>query len=391
MTTTPFLFKAREKEAVSARDLSSQKNERTRGMKEAGEAAIAQPFRGISAGGQIVPGLIPLAPTGYSTEPMRLAAQEYLASLDPSQRERATFDVAGDDWRRWSNVHMFLMRHGVSMEEMTMTQRDAALLLMQETLSPAGYETARGIMKLNETIREITGRDIEFGEWPYWVSIFGTPSATEPWGWQIDGHHLIINCFVLGDQVVLTPTFMGSEPTHATTGKYAGVKVFEQEDQRGLELAQSLNEGQRAQAVLATALPDEVFAVAFKDNLDLAYQGLRLDSLSNGQKQLATALIETYVRRLRSGHDDVWMKTVEKHLDETYLAWMGGMGEDDVFYYRIHSPVILIEFDHLRGIALENDYPTRQHVHTVVRTPNGGDYGRDLLRQHYERYPHARV
>ena len=67
-------------------------------------------------------------------------------------------------------------------------------------------------MKLNEHACELTGASEEYSEWYYWLSIFGTPSATEPWGWQFDGHHLIINCFVLGDQLVLTPQFMGSEP-----------------------------------------------------------------------------------------------------------------------------------------------------------------------------------
>jgi hypothetical protein len=64
-------------------------------------------------------------------------------------------------------------------------------------------------------------------------------------------------------------------------------------------------------------------------------------------------------------------------------VWFGGLEEDSLFYYRIHSPVVMIEFDHLAGIALDNDEPARTHIHTVVRTPNGNDYGRDLLRQHY--------
>jgi hypothetical protein len=70
---------------------------------------------------------------------------------------------------------------------------------------------------------------------------------------------------------------------------------------------------------------------------------------------------------------------------------MGGTDEDGVFYYRIHSPVILIEFDHQRGIAFDNDTPSRHHIHTVVRTPNGNDYGRDLLRQHHARFDHTQA
>ena len=83
------------------------------------------------------------------------------------------------------------------------------------------------------------------------------------------------------------------------------------------------------------------------------------------------------------------MAEVKKHLSETYLAWMGGTDEESVFYYRVHSPVILIEFDHENGIALDIDEPTRDHIHTVVRTPNGNDYGKDLLRLHREQVNHS--
>ncbi len=81
---------------------------------------------------------------------------------------------------------------------------------------------------------------------------------------------------------------------------------------------------------------------------------------------------------------------MKRHLADTYFSWMGGVEETSVFYYRRHSPVILIEFDHQRGIALDNDEPSRNHIHTVVRTPNGNDYGKDLLRQHHEQFDHSR-
>ena len=62
---------------------------------------------------------------------------------------------------------------------------------------------------------------------------------------------------------------------------------------------------------------------------------------------------------------------------------------DGVFYYRIQSPVILIEFDHQPAVIPGfPPGPTRNHIHTVVRTPNGNDYGKDLLRQHYAQHPH---
>jgi hypothetical protein len=100
-------------------------------------------------------------------------------------------------------------------------------------------------MRLNHTVGEITGSWTEYGEWVYFISLFGEPSEHEPWGWQIDGHHLIINCFVLGDQVVITPLFMGSEPVLALDGKYAGTRVFEVEETRGMALMRALTPRQR--------------------------------------------------------------------------------------------------------------------------------------------------
>ena len=106
------------------------------------------------------------------------------------------------------------------------------------------------------------------------------------------------------------------------------------------------------------------------------------------QQRLVTRLLDDYVGYLRPGHDEVRRSEVQEHLEETYFGWIGGYGDEDAFYYRVHSPVILIEFTHIPGIALTGAQPSRNHIHTVVRTPNGNDYGKDLLRQHYLRHPH---
>ena len=75
---------------------------------------------------------------------------------------------------------------------------------------------------------------------------------------------------------------------------------------------------------------------------------------------------------------------------ETHFCWIGGFEEQSPFYYRIQSPVIFIEFDHHTGVFLTNAEPAKFHVHTIVRTPNGNDYGIDLLRLHYKHAPHHR-
>ena len=205
-------------------------------------AAAAEPFKGISTDGTIIPGLFGIQKTGVSTQSIREAAEAFLGSLTAEQRTKTLFSVDTDQWRKWSNIHPTLMRHGTPLFQMNDNQRDRAFTLLRESLSKEGFEEALDIMHLNETVLEMTGRLAEYGEDLYWLSIMGTPSATEPWGWQWDGHHLIINYFVLGDQVVVTPTFLGAEPVNATIGKYAGLRVFKADEDLGLALARTLTE-----------------------------------------------------------------------------------------------------------------------------------------------------
>ena len=367
--------------------------ERFRQMSAAAEAeGLAEPFRGISAGGEFVYGLFPVESTGVSTRPVVAAAQGFLDELAPAARDAVSFPVDDAEWRKWMNQHFYL-RQGMSFEDMSAAERDAALALLRASLSARGLELSRDIMRLNHTLAELNDDNFdEYGEWLYWLTVMGEPSATEPWGWQLDGHHLVINYFVLGDQVVMSPVFMGSEPVIAETGEYAGTAVLQEEQDRGLRMLLGLNDAQRSMAIVEVSKEgNNNVAEAFRDNVELERIGIPGALLSPEQREALLDLIALYVGNLREGHAAVRMEEVERHLDETWFAWIGGTDEDSVYYYRIFSPVILIEFDHQRPANLRHLHPpepSRQHIHTVVRTPNGNDYGKDLLRQHYETHPH---
>ena len=100
-------------------------------------------------------------------------------------------------------------------------------------------------------------------------------------------------------------------------------------------------------------------------------------------------LMMVYIGYADNGHAQVKLAEVAKHIEDTYFSWVGGTAADSVFYYRIQSPVILIEFDHQTPANLKGPpVPYREHIHTVVRTPNGNDYGKDLLRQHLAAHQH---
>lgn len=377
--------------AASSAERAARNLQRSREFEARG---LAEPFRGVTTDGSPVPGLFALRSTGVSTEPVRQAAAAFLAALAPEQRDRTRFAVDDPEWRKWMNQH-FYARQGVSFLEMAEPQREAALALLRAALSARGLKLSRDIMRLNHTLGELNHDNFEeYGEWLYWITVMGEPSASEPWGFQLDGHHLIVNYFVLGDQVVMSPAFWGSEPVVARSGKFAGTTILQEERDKGLALLAALTTEQRRKAVLRpTKTDNDNVGEAFKDNVVLAYAGVRASELDAAQKRKLLELASLYVSNLREGHARVQMQDVERHLDATWFAWIGGSEPTSVFYYRIHSPVILIEFDHqrpanLRHLASDPAKPSLEHIHTVVRTPNGNDYGKDLLRQHYEAHPH---
>jgi len=267
------------------------------------------------------------------------------------------------------------------MAELSDRQRELAYGVLRAGTGARAYETARNAMRLNETLAEMTGLPEEFGELFYWISIFGEPSASGPWGFQFDGHHCNINCFVLGDQIVLSPMLLGSEPVTAEAGVYKGTTVLREEEAEGWAFMDALTSEQRQKALIGMDLPFDGYASGFKDNIVVAYDGLPAREMTPQQREQLVTLIKRYTDRLPGGHAQVRLDEVTAHLDATIFAWIGEFDPVSPFYYRIYNPVIFIEFYHQPGVALPNTGYNRRHAHALVRTPNGNDYGRELLRQ----------
>ena len=82
---------------------------------------------------------------------------------------------------------------------------------------------------------------------------------------------------------------------------------------------------------------------------------------------------EAVDRQVRLGEQ---LRRPRAHLEVGERAGHGQLGGEEL--HRVPHPVAL------PGARV----PSRRHVHSVVRTPNGNDYGKDLLRQHYEKHRH---
>jgi hypothetical protein len=252
-------------------------------------------------------------------------------------------------------------------------------------------------MRLNRFLGDLVGGPEVLGEWAYIFCLFGTPDPIKPWGWQLFGHHLALHCFVIDRQMVLTPTFMGAEPAYADIGPFAGTSLFEDEEREGLALMRSFSRDQQARAIVAHSMvggdlppgrrhfADNLhLGGAHQDNRIVPYEGLPGGELTAEQRRRLLDLVACYVAPLPTGPLQQRMAEVERHLAATHFCWIGHTDDAAAFYYRIQSPVVFIEFDHHGGVFLTNAEPAKFHVHTIVRTPNGNDYGIDLLRMHYQ-------
>lgn len=354
-----------------------------------------EPFHGLTCDGTCETGLYTLADEGAPVEQMVAAARRLLDIVSPDQEHRLRHGISSPAWRLWSNPEFLWNDNGLRLDECPDDVRDAVLAVLAASMSTNGYEKARGCMQSNAFLGELTQLQHIMNEFSYNFVLYGEPSADRPWGWNLYGHHLALNCFILKRQMVISPTFMGAEPNLIDTGPNAGLKMFVAEETNGLALMRSLAPGLRDKAQLWPAMvgdtlpagrfhPADGFHLggAFQDNRVVPQEGICAADLDRSQRGRLIDLMATFVEYLPSSPLAARLRQFEQHLDRTYWSWIGGYGDADPFYYRIQSPVAMMEFDHHLGIWLTNSAPAKCHIHTVVRTPNGNDYGMDLLKKH---------
>jgi len=367
------------------------------------EAMRKDPFRGITADGAIETGLYELRPEGAPVEAAVNAVAALRGVLTDGEVARMFLPLASTQRNRWQNGIPDYETEGLRMDEVSDAVREATMAVLRASLSPEGYRRMRDTMKLNGYLGQLVGAPRLMGQWCYRVHFVGQPSTTEPWGWQLAGHHCCLTCFFVGEQMTVTPSFTGVEPNHCDEGEFAGVNVFDDEEREGLLFCQGLSAEQRSKAILYdTISPDGLppgrhhhldgmaLGGAYQDNRVIPYEGISGAELTAAQKTRILDLSERYVITLPEGPRRAKMEDIERHFDRLHFCWAGGVEPDSVFYYRIQSPVFMAEFDHHWGVVLDNPTPERFHIHTMVRTPNGNDYGMDLLRLHYETAEHHR-
>jgi hypothetical protein len=375
----------------------------TGGLVEGWTPLYRDEFRGVTEDGTLREKLYDLTPAEPGeeapVEAMVAAAHDLLAVLDDEGRERITFAVDAVEWQTWANPEFMQFDTGLRLDLQPVEVRQKALALMRASLSPEGYELAHAMMLINGFLGEVVDLETVLNEFSYNIALYGEPDPRAPWGWQLFGHHCAVNCLVAEGRMVVSPVFLGAEPDEIDDGPHAGLAdVFADRIELGTALMAALPAEQRRAATVYERMVDPAMppgrvhpgderhlAGAFQDNRVIPFEGVRVAEMPAEAQLLALRIAESFVRLLPAGPRAARMREIEAVLDETWFSWIGGSAPGDVFYYRLQSPVVIAELDHHCGVFLDYDTPQPFHVHTVLRTPHGNDYGRAWVRQWQER------
>jgi len=307
---------------------------------------------------------------------MAAAARAWLGTLGGKARS-ARFGFTDDERFDWHYVPS--SRRGVPFRDMTAPQREAARALMQSTLSAPGALKADAIMALEAVLAEVEGSSLDYrNPEKYFVSVFGDPGAY-PWGWRLEGHHLSLNVTIaVAGTVAVTPVFLGTNPARIPTGPRVGERVQKDEYELALRLTGSLTEAQRKEALIRPRSLGEIVSGPGRGDRLKSPEGLAVAALGAEQQVILTQLIAAYVGLARDEIGRPYMDLVRQGWDKTRFAWAGPMRDGEAFYYRIHGPRLLIEFDNTQNDA--------NHIHSLWRDP-ANDFGRDDLGRHYKSAP----
>ncbi|KFG80081.1 hypothetical protein MANI_019538 [Metarhizium anisopliae] len=355
---------------------------------------LSEPFKGITANGRLQPDLFKLEDQGIPIEHIVQAAKLVTFLANKRQRQTLSYHIDSPEWRTWSNPEFLISDKGIRLDDsdVTLDLREAIINVLRATLSPEGFEKAIGATRINGFLGDLVQAPGIMNEFAYNFVLFGSePSTTRPWGFSFYGHHLCLNVFFYKQQMVLSPWFTGAEPNIIDSGPYKGTRILHTEEALGLQLMQSLPQDVQSRVQTYKHMKDAAMPYgrwnhddqrhlcgAYRDNRIVPYEGVPVSEFTQDQRDLVDKILHQYLLYLPEKARLIRLAHIKSLYHETYFSWIGGFANEDAFYYRLQSPVVIIEFDHHSGVFLTNEEPAKFHIHTLLRTPNGGDYGMAL-------------
>ena len=302
------------------------------------------------------------------------AAASFLATLDPAQKAKTNLPFDGDERE---NFHYTPRdRAGLPLKEMTDAQREAAMKLLDSALSEKGKLKVTQIMTLAGLLAEMEKDPVKRDPGKYGLIVFGTPGDPKGWGWRFEGHHLSFSITLVGDKTSVTPSFLGSNPGEVREGRLKGLRVLAAEEDLARTLVSTLVAAGKSAVIFSEKPPGEIITAENRTVTALDPVGVLASEMSETQRTALLTLIAEYTGRYRSGAAAADMAKIKADgADKIRFGWAGGTQPGEAYYYRIQGPTFLMEACNVQNNA--------NHVHAVWRDFNG-DFGRDLLREHYK-------
>lgn len=322
--------------------------------------------------------LISIASFNISDDP----ANDFLDSLNEGQLEKA--QKSFDDLTRhtWHFLPAAMWpRPGIALHELDEGQKELLFDVLQEFLSDTGYDKTRSIMELENVLAEIEKNPDFRNPELYYATFYGDPDNSDKWAWSFEGHHISLNFTVVEGEASMVPRFLGARPSLIQEGSREGEKTaLHREEDLGIELIQSMSEAQLDKAIfLETAFWEIVTNVASETG-PLTFDGIKMQELNESQQMLLLDIINEYLSVMKKEKAEQRYENLKnEEFDDIEFAWAGATELGKAHYYRIQGKTFLIEFDNTQDDA--------NHIHTVWRDFDG-DFGKDLLRQHYNNSPH---
>lgn len=309
------------------------------------------------------------------TGAMVYAVQSFLNGLSASQRQQATYTFDDEERLNWHFIPR--PRNGLSFNDMSEAQQELAARVMSTFLSARGYEKVLQIRELESVLDriEINGRFVRDPD-AYFLTVFGEPSLDGTWAFRFEGHHVALNwTFTEGSGIASSPQFFGSNPAEVPSGPTAGLRVLAAEEDFARELVSSLSDAQRREAVLDIEVPRDIFTGAEDEVAPMEDTGIIFGRLDTEQQDRLLRLIEEIARAQPDAIAAERMTGIRAGSNRIRFTWIGGTGRAEGHYWRIQGDDFLIEYDKTQNDA--------NHIHLVWRDFDG-DFGRDLIRLHYD-------
>ncbi|HLF62832.1 MAG TPA: DUF3500 domain-containing protein [Saprospiraceae bacterium] len=304
-------------------------------------------------------------------------ANDFLQTLSPALKSQILFSML--DAERFNMNFIPIERKGPTFHDFNEVQKTAALALLRASLSQQGLQKTIDIMELEKVLIIIEKQAPESNyrdPLNYHFCIFGNPSATEPWGWRFEGHHISLNFASANGKIVSsTPSFLGSNPAIVKTEEQRGKQALKLETELGFALVHALSPDQLHVARFSDHAPEEIITGNKRKVQELEPLGISYAALTAQQKDIFMQLLDVYVQNYKFEFADTFMKKIkDAGVNNLHFGWAGGLTPGIPQYYRIQGPTLLIEYDNIQGNA--------NHVHTVVRDLTN-DFAEDILREHY--------